>query len=110
MIADIFKYDLVAGRVIPPADIRQLRDLFPYRWKLTNFTTGEKNWVQNRLTISNFKLDDVFSDVFSKAVSEITARILENPAEKIHRCFRVLNQKHENNQRTGACRRGRRDV
>jgi hypothetical protein len=34
------------------------------------------------LTVSNFKLDDVFSDVFGKAASAIIARILENPAEK----------------------------
>ena len=34
--------DLVAGSFIPPSDIRQLRDLVRYRWKLTNFTTGEK--------------------------------------------------------------------
>jgi len=62
-IADIFKHDLVSGSFIPPADIRQLRDLVRYRWKLTNFTTGEKNRAQNCLTVSNFKLDDVFSDV-----------------------------------------------
>ena len=66
-IADIFKHNLVAGSFIPPADIRQLRDLFRYRWKLTNFATGEKNRAQNCLTVSNFKLDDVFSDVFGKA-------------------------------------------
>ena len=30
-IADIFKHDLVAGSFIPPADIRQLRDLVRYR-------------------------------------------------------------------------------
>ena len=35
------------------------------------------------LTVSNIKLDDVFSDVFGKAASAITARILENPSEKI---------------------------
>jgi transposase len=82
-IADIFKHDLVSGSFIPPADIRQLRDLVRYRWKLTNFTTGEKNRAQNCLTVSNFKLDDVFSDVFGKAASAITTRILENPSEKI---------------------------
>ena len=37
-IADIFKHDLVAGSFIPPADIRQLRDLVRYRCKLTNLT------------------------------------------------------------------------
>ena len=81
-IAGIFKHDLVAGSFIPPADIRQLQDLVRYRWKLTSFTTGEKNRVQNCLTVSNFKLDDVFSDVFGKAASAITTRILDNPAEK----------------------------
>ena len=82
-IADIFKHDLVSGSFIPPADIRQLRDLVRYRWKLTSFTSGEKNRAQNCLTVSNIKLDDVFSDVFGKAASAITTRILENPSEKI---------------------------
>lgn len=82
-IADIFKHDLVTGSFIPPADIRQLRDLIRYRRKLTSFTTGEKNRAQNCLTISNFKLDDVFSDVFGKAASAITDQILENPTKKI---------------------------
>ncbi len=77
-IADIFKHDLVAGSFIPPADIRQLRDLVRYRWKLTNFTTGEKNRAQNCLTVSNIKLDDVFSDVFGKAACAITTRLLES--------------------------------
>lgn len=52
-IADIFKHDLVSGSFIPPADIRQLRDLVRYRWKLTNFNVGEKNRAQNSLTIYN---------------------------------------------------------
>ena len=82
-IADIFKHDLVSGSFIPPADIRQLRDLVRYRWKLTNFTTGEKNRAQNCLTVSNIKLDDVFSDVFGKAATAITTRLLEVPSEKI---------------------------
>ena len=82
-IADIFKHDLVSGSFIPSADIRQLRDLMRYRWKLTNFTTGEKNRAQNCLTVSNIKLDDVFSDVFGKAATAITTRLLDNPSEKI---------------------------
>lgn len=82
-IADIFKHDLVSGSFIPPADIRQLRDLVRYRWKLTNFKVGEKNRVQNCLTVSNIKLDDVFSDVFGKASTNIVSRLLENPTEPI---------------------------
>jgi transposase len=78
-IADIFKHDLVSGSFIPPADIRQLRDLIRYRFKLTCYTTGEKNRAQNCLTVSNFKLDDVFSDVFGKSASAITDQILDRP-------------------------------
>ncbi len=82
-IADIFKHDLVSGSFIPPADIRQLRDLVRYHTKLTNFTTGEKNRVQNCLTVSNLKFDSVFSDVFGKASSNIIGHILANTSEKI---------------------------
>ncbi len=77
-IADMFKHDLLNGSFIPPADIRQLRDLVRYHTKLTSYTTGEKNRAQNCLTVSNIKLDDVFSDVFGKAASAITTRLLES--------------------------------
>jgi len=77
-IADMFKHDLLNGSFIPPADIRQLRDLVRYHTKLTSYTTGEKNRAQNCLTVSNIKLDDVFSDVFGKAATAITDRLLEN--------------------------------
>lgn len=82
-IANIFKHDLVSGSFIPPADIRQLRDLTRYHSKLTNFMTGEKNRMQNSLTVSNIKLDDVFSDVFGKASTNIINRLLSDPSEKL---------------------------
>lgn len=82
-IADIFKHDLVNGSFIPPADIRQLRDLVRYRCKINNFIVGEKNRAQNCLTVSNYKLDDVFSDVFGKAASRITSYLLEHPNEPL---------------------------
>lgn len=80
-IADIFKHDLVTGSFIPPTDIRQLRDLTRYYRKLVSFNTGEKNRAQNCLTISNLKLDDVFSDVFGKSAVAITDYLLENPGK-----------------------------
>lgn len=82
-IADIFKHDLISGSFIPPADIRQLRDLVRYRRKLTSFTSGEKNRAQNCLTVSNIRLDDVFTDVFGKAATAITTRLLEDPSKRI---------------------------
>jgi transposase len=78
-IADIFKHDLVSGSFIPPFEIRQLRDLMRYRVKLTGFTVGEKNRAQNCLTVSNIKLDDVFSDVFGKSASAVTEQLLLHP-------------------------------
>ena len=99
-IADIFKHDLVSGSFVPPADIRQLRDLVRYRWKLTNFKVGEKNRAQNCLTVSNIKLDDVFSDVFGKASTNIISRLLENPTEKITdvSSFRTKGMKATDNE------------
>jgi len=80
-IADLFKHDLLNGSFIPPPDIRQLRDLVRYHVKLTSYTTGEKNRAQNCLTVSNIKLDDVFSDVFGKSAYAITTQLLERPGE-----------------------------
>jgi Transposase IS116/IS110/IS902 family. len=73
---------MVKPSFIPPADIRALRDLVRYRSKLIGIRSGEKNRAQNCLTVSNFKLDDVFSDVFGKSSRSITEQILQHPGEK----------------------------
>ena len=81
-ICDLFMCNMIKPSFIPPPDIRHLRDLMRYRFKLTNILTGEKNRAQNCLTVSNLKLDDVFSDVFGKSASSITKYILEHPGEQ----------------------------
>ena len=78
-IADLFKHDLVAGSFMPSADIRQLRDLMRYRFKLTCFKSSEKNRLQNCLTVSNIQLGNVVSDTFGKSSQNILDKILENP-------------------------------
>ena len=80
-IADLFKHDLVAGSFMPPADIRQLRDLMRYRYKLTCFMSSEKNRLQNCLTVSNIQLASVVSDTFGKSSQKILDKILENPQD-----------------------------
>lgn len=80
-ICDLFMCDMIKPSFIPSPEIRQLRDLIRYRVKLTNMLTGEKNRAQNCLTVSNLKLDDVFSDVFGKSARSITNYILEHPGE-----------------------------
>ena len=80
-ICDLYMCGMVKPSFIPPADIRQLRDLVRYRFKLTCMITGEKNRAHNCLTVSNFKLDEVFSDIFGKSSRSITEQILQHPGE-----------------------------
>lgn len=80
-ICDLFMCDMIKPSFIPSPEIRQLRDLIRYRTKLINMKTGEKNRAQNCLTVSNLKLDDVFSDVFGKSSMSITNYILDHPGE-----------------------------
>lgn len=80
-IADLFKHDLVVGSFMPPLDIRQLRDLMRYRFKLTCFMSSEKNRLQNCLTVSNIQLGNVVSDTFGKSSQKILDKVLENPLD-----------------------------
>lgn len=80
-ICDLFMCDMIKPSFIPPSDIRQLRDLLRFRMKLTYQITGMKNRALNCLTVSNLKLDDVFSDVFGKSSRSIINQILEHPDE-----------------------------
>ena len=79
--SDLFKHDLVAGSFMPPSDIRRLRDLMQYRFKLINFISSEKNRLQNCLTVSNIQLGNVVSDTFGKSAQKILDKILENPED-----------------------------
>ena len=81
-IADLFKHDLVVGSFMPPLAIRQLRDLMRYRFKPTNFSSSEKNRIQNCLIVSNIQLSNVVSDTFGKGSMKIIDHLLENPDDK----------------------------
>ena len=80
-ICDLYMCGMVKPSFIPPADIRELRDLVRYRFKLTCMITGEKNRAHNCLTVSNIKLDDVYSDIFGRSSRSITEQILQHPGE-----------------------------
>lgn len=81
-IADLFKHDLIPNSFIPPADIRQLRDLSRYRYKLTYIKVSEKNRIQNCFTLSNIRIDSVVSDPFGKSARLIIDDILHHPEFK----------------------------
>lgn len=80
-ICDLFMCDMIKPSFIPPPDIRHLRDLLRFRTKMTNQITGMKNRALNCLTVSNLKLDDVFTDVFGKSSRSIIQQILDHPGE-----------------------------
>lgn len=80
-ICDLFMCDMVKPSFIPPPDIRHMRDLLRFRIKLTNQVSGMKNRALNCLTVSNLKLDDVFTDAFGKSSRSIINYILDHPGE-----------------------------
>ena len=77
-IADLFKMGIVRSSFIPSKDFRILRELTRYIYKLTCIRSSEKNRYTNALTISNCKLDIVFSDIFGKSSQSIIDIILNS--------------------------------
>lgn len=82
-IASLFRLDLVVASFIPPADIRDLRELCRYRLKLTYMRTSEKNRFQNSMTVSKVRLDCVFSDPFGKSASAIMEYLIMTDQDQV---------------------------
>ena len=82
-IANLFRMDLVVASYIPPADIRDLRELCRYRLKLTCIKTSEKNRYQNSMTISKVRLDSVFTDPFGRSASRIMDYLIHTPKDEV---------------------------
>jgi len=81
-LCDLHKHGLVPKSFIPPLEIRQIRDLMRYRFKLINFKSSEKNRIQNSLTVSNIMISSVVSDTFGLSSMKIINHILKNPEDK----------------------------
>ena len=82
-IASLFRMDLVVASFIPPADIRDLRELCRYRLKLTYIRTSEKNRYQNSMTVSKVRLDSVFTDPFGKSATNIMSYLINTDPENV---------------------------
>ena len=91
-IADLFKHDLIPASFIPPKDIREMRDLSRYRYKLTYIKVSEKNRIQNCFTMSNIRIDSVVTDPFGKTAKLIMTDILENPDFKVENVTKHLQK------------------
>ena len=77
-IADLFKHDLVRSSFIPPPEIRALREIARYRYKLVCMRSSERNRYQDCMTISNIGLASVLSDPFGKSATDIMNHVLSS--------------------------------
>jgi transposase len=76
-IAKLLRYGLIEKSFVPPADIRELRDLTRFRKKIIGDMTAEKNRIQKTLECSNIKLGSVISDVFGVSGRKLLTRLIE---------------------------------
>ncbi len=92
-IGDLFRIGLVKSSFIPAKDIRILRELTRYRYKLTSMKSSEKNRFQNAFTVCNVALDSVVSDMFGKSATAITDYLTSNENFDAEHCsFEGLSQ------------------
>ena len=91
-IGDLFRIGLVKSSFIPAKDIRILRELTRYRYKLTSMKSSEKNRFQNAFTVCNVALDSVVSDMFGKSATAITDYLTSNEDFDAQHCISLLHR------------------
>lgn len=74
-IATLLRAGLLKPSYIPPADIRELRDLTRYRRNMVHETAIQKNRVEKYLQQCGFKLSSILSDIFGMSGSAIIDRL-----------------------------------
>jgi transposase len=75
-LADLLRHGLLRPSFIPPAPIRDLRDLTRYRKTLVQQRASEVNRVQKLLETANLKLASVATDVLGASGRAMLAAIL----------------------------------
>ena len=91
-IGDLFRIGLVKSSFIPAKDIRILRELTRYRYKLTSMKSSEKNRFQNAFTVCNIALDSVVSDMFGKSAAAITNYLISEDSFDPEYCKSLLQR------------------
>jgi len=92
-IADLFKFDMVRNSFIPPKDIRALREITRYRFKLVCMRSSEKNRIQNSMTVSNIAIANVLSDPFGKTATQIMEYVLNSNTFDEKECSTLIKGK-----------------
>ena len=89
-IGELFCLGLVNTSFIPDREIRILRELTRYRYKLVSMRSSEKNRFQNAFTVCNVALDSVVSDMFGKSASAITEYLISDAEFDAGYCVSLL--------------------
>ncbi len=88
----MFRIGLVKSSFIPGKDIRILRELTRYRYKLTSMKSSEKNHFQNAFTVCNVALDSAVSDMFGKSATAITDYLTSDEDFNAQHCVSLLRR------------------
>ena len=73
-------------------NIRILRELTRYRYKLISMKSSEKNRFQNAFTVCNVALDSVVSDMFGKSATAITDYLTSDVEFDAQHCISLLQR------------------
>ena len=92
-IADLFKFDIVRNSFIPPKDIRALREIARYRFKLVCMKASEKNRIQNCMTVSNIGIANVLSDPFGVTATQVISYLLSTNSPNEQVCRKLIKGK-----------------
>jgi transposase len=76
-IADLLCHGLLRPSFVPPAPIRELRDLTRYRRKLVESRTAERNRLLKLLESANIKVASVATDVFGLSGQRMLDALIE---------------------------------
>jgi len=96
-IADLFKHDLVSSSFIPPPEIRALRELSRYRYKLSCMRSSEDNRYQDCMTVSNIGLASVLSDPFGKTATDIMSHVLSSTVIEDQEIQKLIRERAKRN-------------
>lgn len=77
-LADLLCHGLLRSSFIPPAPIRELRDLTRYRRKVVEARSAERNRLLKLLESANIKLASVATDVFGVSGRRMLEALIEN--------------------------------
>lgn len=83
-IAELLRHGLIKRNFVPPAPIRQLRQLTRYRRKLIGIRSASELRVEKLLQSTNIKLSSVASEVFGVSGRQMLAALASGTANPMH--------------------------